>query len=91
MWKGGDLILTGLILMHQGDKMITKKGLIILGLAILCLYGIYFVYPLTEQYQGCTGFIYENGLFFYLLYICLILFSILLFAYVVIDMCEVES
>jgi len=71
--------------------MITKKTVIGIILACLCLIGAYFIHPLTEQYQGMTGYIYENGMYYHLLFFIFLVSSVLLFAYSLIEMREIES
>ena len=71
--------------------MITKKGLIIIITAFVCLVSIFFVSPYTEQYEGITGYKYEHGLELHILMITLFIVSILLFVYAFTDMYEVES
>jgi len=71
--------------------MITKKSILALVLAFICFACVCFIYPLTEQYQGATGYIYENGLLFNLLYICLLVFGIMLIVYSFVEMYEVET
>ena len=72
-------------------KMITGKSILALIGAMLCLAGVYFVSPLTEQYQGVTGYMYENGMWYQLLFVILLIGTIMLFCYSIVEMYEVRN
>jgi len=71
--------------------MITKKCIMGLLLAFLALAGYFYIIPLTEQYQGATGYIYSNGMWYHLLSIVLLIGTIMLFCYSIVEMYEVRN
>lgn len=77
--------------MKSDRKMITKKSIIIMIFAFLTLASYFYIVPLTEQYQGATGYIYENGMWYHLLSVVLLIVSIGLFCYSIVETYEVRN
>ena len=72
--------------------MITIKDLVLIPLSIICFIVSYLLLPLTEQYQGATGYIYEYGVYFQLLQIILLLVGVMLLGVVIVHRdYEIES
>ena len=62
--------------------MITKKSILALIIFMLLLVSIHFVAPLTEQYQGATGYIYQYGAWYHLLYVIILIGAIFCIIYI---------
>jgi len=64
--------------------MLQKIDLMLIPIIIICFIGAYLVIPLTKQYEGATGYMYEYGFYFHVLHIVLIIVAIMLLGIVII-------
>ena len=71
--------------------MIKLKDLGYIIIAIICCILSYLMVPLSEQYQGATGYVYEYGMGFAILHIVLLVLAFVLTAKVIIDNYEVYN
>ena len=65
-------------------KWMTKLSLSIC-ISIFSFVGSIIISPLTERYQGATGYIYQNGLFYSLIQVAFVLIAIFALCYFIVN------
>jgi len=71
--------------------MITMKDLGLIVVANVFIVISFLIMPYGEQYQGASGYIYPNGWLYAIGYIVLLIASIMIFVYVIVDNYEAPT